>query len=271
MSKKGKVYKSQTSATTQEDNSTHKSTPPPSFNLDDIIKDLPVAPMFGGGRRSTSELGDSSMSNEGYGSTRTISAGTITAESLASDPNYIEISKSDLSNLPKGAYLRYVDINNVVKPGGKLNAITTTLNGEILLKFGKYNVASRKYFAWSVRTSQIGKIYKYNVALEEKKVPIQPRQVSVGVKPSNSVGPIQGGVTDVSMHGVVSTTESVHSSQSRTINPEDQFLNQLGGKILLDNGVDELKTRVSAIETAIEKLDSDLKKLFILVKRIYKP
>jgi hypothetical protein len=258
----------------------NKSTPPPSFDLDDIIRELPVAQMFEGGRRPTSgSAGDSGMSNTSQGraanpslaghTASTIQPHSITAESIARDPNYMEISKSEISNLPKGAYLRYVDINNVVKPGGKLNAITTALDGEVLLKFGKYNVASRKYFAWSVRTGQISKLYKYITSLEEKKVPIQPRSDKSAVSTSNVVS-VGGAAASTAPNPTPSHDYNTEQARPHIVNPEDQFLNQLGGKILLDNGVDELKSRVSAIETAIEKLDSDLKKLFILVKRIYK-
>ncbi len=281
-----------------EQTNTHKNTPHPSFDLDDIIKELPVAPMFGGGRRSTSESVDGTSVGSTQGQGLSSANGTngqmstnpvhrITTEELAKDPNYSEISKSELSNLPKGTYLRYVDINNVVKPGGNLNAITTALDGEVLLKFGKYNVGLKKYFAWSVRTSQISKLYKYNASLERKKVPVQIRSDKyVGTKSVTGngqgqlVGAGQGSASatygagqeqGLATQGLAGNVQGlVDSTPPHTSNPEDQFLNQLGGKILLDNGVDELKTRVSAIETAIEKLDSDLKKLFILVKRIYK-
>jgi hypothetical protein len=283
-----------------EQTNTHKNAPHPSFDLDDIIKELPVAPMFGGGRRSTSESVDGTSAGstqvQGYSSglSQGLASSTngntsnpthrITTEELAKDPNYSEISKSELSNLPKGTYLRYVDINNVVKPGGNLNAITTSLDGEVLLKFGKYNVGLRKYFAWSVRTSQISKLYKYNASLEKKKVPVQIRSDKyTGTKSGagNGQGLVGNGSAsathgagngqELAAQGLAGNVQGlVDSTPPHTSNPEDQFLNQLGGKILLDNGVDELKTRVSAIETAIEKLDSDLKKLFILVKRIYK-
>lgn len=208
------------------------------FNLDDIISKLPdegakkPGISFGGQATTPGELSSS----------------------------YVEVKKSDVTSLPKETYVRYADASGVLKPGGgKIKSIEHTPDGDVMVKIGKYNVSTKKYFMWSFKLSEVSKVYRF-------------------VPPATSTTKQNAGVSSSSSNnsftpGAYNSNSSMPSvSPGQPIPPsteEDRIINQLGDKMLFDDA-EMLTQRLNMVEASVQKLEEDLKKIFILVKRIYR-
>jgi len=210
-----------------------KSTPiiKPSFNLDNILSDLPDGqPVFNGGvgKNKNTPQKSSSASN-------------------ALSNKYAEVRKSDLSTIPIDTYIRYSDLSGNLKPGGgKIKSTEALPDGDVLIKLGKYNMSSKKFYMWSVKLSEISKIYRYTAA--------EPSASNL----SNYSTPTPS----------TSNLSTSNPSASRPKTEEEQIINRLGDKMLFDDN-EMLNQRITNLEAGIQKLDDDVKKIFMLVKRLY--
>ena len=152
--------------------------------------------------------------------------------------NYIEVKKNKLSEVPVGTYMRYFDSNGNLKPGGgKFKSIGQNAEGESVVTLNNFNSSTKKYYMWTVKFADISKIYRY-------------------VKDGESV----------------ETTPARPEEHKETIKKpeteEEQIISQIGNKMLFNDN-ELLKQKVDSLELEIQRIDTDLKKIFLLVKRVY--
>lgn len=154
-----------------------------------------------------------------------------TAEALK---NYVEIPKSALAD-NIGAYIRYLEPDGNLKPGGgKIKAVD---DADVTLS--NFQFATKKFFVWKVPLTGISKVYKHMKDAKETKD------------------------TKETTH----TVQTIPAEEHKSV--EDQIMSAIGTKVLF-NDTDMLHQKISKLENDMQRIDEDLKKVFILVKRLYK-
>ncbi len=211
--------------------STKKPSTRQLFDLDKIIDKLPTA---SGGNLNARKPGKSGGANK---ATAKLSK------------NYVEVNKANLGELSTDTYLRYIDTEGNLKPGGgKFRSLGQNNDGEPILNLSNFNVSTKKYYLWNVKLNEISKIFRYVKDGDSHEMPsVQSKQSTSTANTAN---------TDIPNTPTLTTEE-------------DQIISQLGNKMLFSDN-DMLKQKVDAMEVSIERLDADLKKVFTLVKRLYK-
>lgn len=168
---------------------------------------------------------------------------------------YVEVKKNQLSSVPIGTYLRYIDSDGNLKPGGgKLKSIGENAEGENVVTLNNFNMSTKKYYVWSVKLTDISKIYRYvkdSQELKESKEAKERNSIQSTVRQKN--------VSD-------STPNQDQEPEPETV--EEQILSQLGNKMLFNDN-ELLKQKVDSLELEVHRIDTDLKKIFMLVKRIH--
>lgn len=159
--------------------------------------------------------------------------------------NYIEVKKNKLSEVPAGTYMRYFDSEGNLKPGGgKFKSVGQNAEGESIVTLGNFNSSTKKYYVWTVKLADISKIYKY-------------------VKDT----------TTNTNKTTLAQTSSARSEESKEIikkpeTEEEQIMSQIGNKMLFNDN-ELLKQKIDSLELEVQRIDTDLKKIFVLVKRIH--
>lgn len=148
--------------------------------------------------------------------------------------NYTEVPKTSWSQLQKDTYVRYIDKDGKVRAGGRIKSIASD-NGETVMNLGKYNVSLKKFFVWKVKFSNISKLYKYNN--------------------TTTTTPVQQIVQN--------------SGKKEYETEEDNIMNQLGNKLLFEEG-DLLKQEIESVKGDIKRLDENMIELFGMIKKVYK-
>ena len=238
------------------------------FDLDTILAALPTANTYetqiiGGNQQETKDIFSTDYiqhapisTNSSFKTKRQYNKKPIEANS-----NYIEISKDKLAELPRDTYIRYIDNNGITKPGGgKFQAIGQNNIGEPAINLARYDALSKRFFTWSVKLSEISKIYKY----------IKTKPTEVNSSNSNAPTNAQFNMYPPIANVPFSTT-NLHSIQEPKTytSEEDKIISQLGDKMLF-NDSELIKQKVDLLEVEVHRIDEDLKKVFVLVKRIYK-
>lgn len=162
--------------------------------------------------------------------------------------NYVEVKKDKLSEVPTGTYMRYFDSEGNLKPGGgKFKSVGQNAEGESIITLGNFNASTKKYYVWTVKFADISKIYKYVKDGESDKTTTKPQSTA--------------------------QNPSARSEESKEIikkpeTEEEQIISQIGNKMLFNDN-ELLKQKIDSLELEVQRIDTDLKKIFLLVKRVY--
>lgn len=157
--------------------------------------------------------------------------------------NYIEVKKNKLSEVPTGTYMRYFDSDGNLKPGGgKFKSVGQNAEGESIVTLGNFNASTKKYYVWTVKLADISKIYKY-----------------VKDSDTNESTPAQTSTVRTEEH-----KETIKKPETE----EEQIISQIGNKMLFNDN-ELLKQKIDSLELEVQRIDTDLKKIFVLVKRVY--
>lgn len=200
------------------------------FDLDTVLSNLPVPK-----QTNFTDLSQQSKSKKHSANSNKLSS------------NYVEIKKSNLNSIPIGTYLRYFDADGNLKPGGgKLKSLGQNAEGESIITFGNFNASTKKYYVWNVKLTDVSKIYKYVKEAGQNSAKGEPGQS----QPSQS-------------------QPSQFQQQFKPIQTEEEkIISQLGDKMLF-NDTDSLKQKIDSLEIEIQRISTDLKKIFILVQRLH--
>jgi hypothetical protein len=209
---------------------------PADFNLDNILAQLPQAQLPQAQLPHTQQY----ATNVSGGAKSSTSKAAGKAAGLSK--NYVEVPKNVMKSIPPGTYIRYRTATGELKPGGGRVKSFDDEN----MTLSNYNYSTKKYFVWKVDYSDISKIYKYIKPTDSQTEQVQPSQVQ-----PNQVQLIQ-------VH-----TEPEYKTA------EDQLLNEIGTKMLF-NDTELMQQKINNLETELQRIDADLKKVFLLVKRLYK-
>jgi hypothetical protein len=150
--------------------------------------------------------------------------------------NYTEVSKDMWSRLEPGTYIRYIKLDGTLKSGGRIKSIEQSDNGSLSISIQKFR-GKLHPLLWKVNSNSISKIYKLK----------NERITNGGVEQQGSLQ---------------SQTQMQPQPQSNTL------LDQLGDKFLFDDK-DILRKKIEMLESKVNKLDQDLKNLFLFVKKMY--
>lgn len=218
------------------------------FDLDTIIEQqLPFRSGAGG-----------SAGPAGTGTERTERKYTTTPKL----DNYIEVPQAEWERLPVNTYVRYFDLDGNWRPGGRVKSIKLDTAGVKGFQVVKFNPKQKKSLFWIIKFTSIKKLYKFNTP-QDPNVPVRPLQIKTST-----------GTTSIVGAGPVQATTSVPLVQENTEDPEsfreDHLLRQLGDKLLFDDkSADSLKQRIESVEAEVARMSQELKKLFVLIKRVY--
>lgn len=163
--------------------------------------------------------------------------------------NYFEVPHSDWRELPINAYIKYINKNDgKLKAGGKILNITTDNANKLVLTLGKYNKITKQFIKWVIKEPNIMAIYLY-----KNQNQLKPNDLDDDLyMPYNpEMDP--------------NINNNIYSEDIKS--PEDN-LSLLGDKLLF-NDKDTIMNRLEAVEIKTQKLEDDLKKIFMLVKRLY--
>jgi len=151
--------------------------------------------------------------------------------------------------LPINAYIKYINKNDgKLKAGGKILNITTDNANKLVLTLGKYNKITKQFIKWVIKEPNIMAIYLY-----KNQNQLKPNDLDDDLyMPYNpEMDP--------------NINNNIYSEDIKS--PEDN-LSLLGDKLLF-NDKDTIMNRLEAVEIKTQKLEDDLKKIFMLVKRLY--
>ncbi len=200
------------------------------FDLDAIIDQLPTATGVNLNARKPNK------------------SGGATKATAKLSKNYVEVNKSKLGELPTDTYLRYIDMEGNLKPGGgKFKSIGQNDEGEPILHLSNFNLSTKKYYLWNVKLSEISKIYRYVKDGDSRELP--------ATQNTTTPAPNKPDVSNL--------------QDDKPPTEEDKILLQLGDKMLFSDN-ELLKQKVDAMDVDLQRIDADLKKIFTLVKRLYK-
>jgi hypothetical protein len=146
--------------------------------------------------------------------------------------SYTEIPRLQWGSIPLQTYIRYKNTDGELKLGGRLISLMPVGNNYILTINSRNRISGYKNLTWSVNTEKISNIYRYNKARDK-------------------------------VNKIDSTTANV---QKKT--HHEELMSQLGDKLLFDDS-ESIKNRLDSFEVRLQKLENDLKKLFMLFKRMY--
>lgn len=150
--------------------------------------------------------------------------------------NYTEIPKNNWNSL-LSQYVRYVDTNNILRRGGYIKSIN---DKSMILEI--YRNSRKRYKQWEVQLSLVRKMFLFN-------------KKGTGV-PDVS---INGGLTgNTPNNAPIDVSTSAHS-----------LISQLGDKLLFDNDDKNLKKKIDDMDVRVQKLEQDIRKVFLLVKSMY--
>ncbi len=150
--------------------------------------------------------------------------------------NYTEVPRTLWTQLQKDTYVRYIDKNGKIRAGGKIKSFTS-VDGDTFMTLGKYNVATKKFYIWKVRFNDMSKLYRFN---------------------------IDKNTTEAPQNTINTSTPAIQSSK-----PDDNFMHQLGNKLLFEEG-DLLKQEIESVKKDIKRIDENVLVLFGMMKKIYK-
>ena len=208
-----------------------------SFNLEEIIKKLPQPDRPDNIQCDTQD--SSEITKRKYNTTKP------KKNTLSNNNKYTEIPKDQIKSLPLKTYIRYVDIDDNAPQGGRISKIENDdANSDVNITMNIYNSQTRCTFKRDVKLSTISQLFVFIPNNKDKT--IKEEQFSIH-----------------------DTTEIDEATPPIGKTSDDNLIEQLGGKILFENNNDMLKDRVETIENTVKKLEDDLKKIFILVKRLY--
>lgn len=219
------------------------------FNLDRIIGDLPQ-PMFGQDTRNWSTNREEVRGSGQVAKSNTVKVTGIQPTELSKD--YVEINKNDIQSLPTNTYIRYIDKTGTIKPGGKLKKITIEPD-ETKIMVGKYNIASKKYFMWTIKLSDIKKLYKFVPSSSGEPRPAKqsiPSATPVGAPADNDV---EGG----------------HDPGEPEPSAEPTSIEQKLGDKLLFNDSDILRQKILVLETDVAKVMTEQQKMLTVLRRLH--
>lgn len=173
-----------------------------------------------------------SSENKHISANHTVNDSTANIDNILK--NYVEVAKDAWSRLEPGTYIRYMKTDGSLKSGGRIKSIEPTGNGSISISIQKFR-GKMHPLSWKVNSNSISKIYR-----------LKNEHAITGGSPTPPVNTI------------------IPQPQSNTL------LDQLGDKFLFDDK-DVLRKKIENLETKVNKIEQDLKNLFLFVKKMYMP
>lgn len=244
------------------------------FNLDNIIDSLP--------QMDFTKENPSIQTGSSEKKVRKMPASILPPEEHAKIlRNYTEISKASWLQIPVDTYVRYIDKNNMLHQGGKLKCFSKSVSSSsTLMELIKYNHVNRKRIVIKINVDNITSIWRLNDRVKKttSKTTVGGQGGQGGQGKSIQVNQgIQGiqGIQGNQEQPVISNfdeqfeMESEITTSTQPLSHEDEILNKLGNKLLFEEG-DVLKQKVENIESEVFRLNEEMKKMFILVKRLYR-
>lgn len=202
-----------------------------SFDLDTIVSALPQPTQILG-------AGKSSRPNK--------SQGTSAPDDMAS---YTEINKSSWLSIPVDTYIRYIDQSGNWRPGARVKSVKQDPSGGNSFVIGKFNPFIKKFTKWSVPFSNIATLYKLKDDVKQ-------------VSDSKPIKLITTTPQNISPEVAAQITNPAESN-------EEQILGQLGNKLLFEDG-EMIRHKVDGLEADVQRMSEDIRKLGIIMKRLYK-
>lgn len=175
--------------------------------------------------------------------------------------NYSEIPRLQWNSIPTNTYIRWADKDGNGRNGGKIYGISTE-NGESLLMLSKYNTAMGRNFHWKVKMGEISKIYKYIGQDNRQKNTVGGNNQTGNNQTNNRTNQNNSTANDNIDH-------NENKSINNTSNDGDDFMSQLGGKLLFDEG-DLLKREIETLKNDVKRIDENMITMFAMIKKIYK-
>lgn len=161
---------------------------------------------------------------------------------------YNEVPRDAWHDLKKGDYIRYKNEKGELKPGGTVRSIINNPDNTISIQLFKKMGA--KFANFAINASKTQNIYLFDKQYSS----YQPNQQQSDQADNRQAQQhVQGG--------------NAQDNQQKKSHQE-KLLVQLGDKLLSDDG-ESLKNRLDAQEVRTQRIEQDLKKLFLLVKKMY--
>ena len=175
--------------------------------------------------------------------------------------SYTEWPKNQWATIPIRTYIRYMTNDGKLKTGGRIKSITKETDGSLTFAINKY--AKRRTLVWEINSKKISNIYEYTKVDPKKKA----KGGAQMAQQMNVQGGMQAnGLVPQMMYGGVSSP-----NQQMQYMPQSQptsVLSQLGDKLLFDDK-DTIVRRLDMLEARTQRIEQDLKKIFMIVKRMY--
>ena len=162
--------------------------------------------------------------------------------------SYTEIPRTSWSTIPVKTYIRYMTNSKELKTGARLKSLEKEANGSYTLTLRKLS-RGKKTLVWSINTKKVAHIYKLK---DEKKFPkkVKTNPTAVGNVNFNC-----------------NTEQSAPRMRSVAHDAPQNALSQLGDKLLFDD-MSTVTNRLDMVETRCQRIEQDLKRLFLLVKKM---
>lgn len=264
MSAKTKLKKSSKVTKETRNSSSTGGAPNVDFNLDNILGELPQ-PGFNQENHVVSEsVGGREVKN------RKMPASILPPEDHARIlKNYTEVSKASWLQIPVETYVRYVDKNNMLHQGGRLKCFSRSVSGaSTLMELIKYNHANRKRIVIKIDLDKTASIWRINDNKVKKPTTTVKSNVQGGAGGINGVASVNDQQTLLDPDEQFEM-DSNAITDAKPMSREDDVLHKLGNKLLFEEG-DMLKQKVENLESEVFRLNEETKKIFILVKRLYR-
>jgi hypothetical protein len=170
--------------------------------------------------------------------------------------SYSEIPRHAWSTIPLKTYVRYMTNDKELKTGARLKEIFKEPNGHFTFTFRKFSRG--RTLVWTSSSKDMLAIYKLR----------DDKQYKKKIK-NNLTDRVTGGRSTVPSN----THDELQLSNRNTEHQSDSSQNmsalgRLGDKLLFDDSSTVIN-RLEMIESKVQKIEQDLKRLFLLVKRMY--
>jgi len=164
-----------------------------------------------------------------------------TSGSSELNSKYEEVPLTDISEILPGTSIKYKDSEGKIQTAGKFDSV----NGDVC-NFNFFLATKRIYVPKKVKIADMKKIFKY--------LPTEGKLPGETIKKKDSESQ-----ADTKSQASVKTTR----------NTQEDILSQIGNKVLF-NDTELMNQRIIKLEADVEKIHSDMKKMFTLIKRLYK-
>jgi hypothetical protein len=170
--------------------------------------------------------------------------------------SYSEIPRHAWSTIPLKTYIRYMTNENKLKTGARIKEIFKEPNGHFTFTFRKFS--SGRTLIWTSSSKDMLAMYKLR----------DDKQYTKKNK-NNLTDRITGGRSTVTNNKQGDDIHLSHEVNNQNSSSQSMSaLEKLGDKLLFDDSSTVIN-RLEMVELKVQKIDQDLKRVFLLVKRMY--